>query len=81
MVLLTSALENQQGGPCLGMTHCVLVEEVVIPLDNPEGFQKALLCVSPKFVRYIRYGVWDMESSASMTAIFIKLALGAPESE
>lgn len=81
MALLTPALENHQGGPCLGIMWCVLVEDIVIPLENPERFRKALLCMSPKFVRYIKYGLWVVESSASMTRHFLNMALESPESE
>lgn len=63
------------------MIYCVLVEEIVIFLDNLEGFQKVFFCVSLKFVRYIRYGVWDMELLVFMIVIFIKLVLGVFELE
>lgn len=43
MVSLTPALENQQDGPRLRITHCVSVVGVVIPIDNPKGLEKVLL--------------------------------------
>lgn len=57
--IIDNCFKNQKGGPCLGMIDAWLID-VVITLDNPEGFQKALLCMTPKFVRYVKYTGWDM---------------------